>query len=340
MGGRKSVCACMCGAALLAFSVMTGEAAAQSRICRNLEAQLSVVPRAASRAQIDQYDRAIARQETELARARESARRARCGGVFGGRNAQCPALTSTIRRMTDNLADLKRKRSAMGGGNGRQQRARLLAALEQNGCRGAATATKPPRQRRESADRTAPKAPLPPAGATYRTMCVRLCDGYYFPISFSVPPSLFQRDTKTCRARCPQADTALYVHRVPQEESDEMVSARDGTPYRDLGTAFAYRTASSNGPACGCKVRKPEGYTVVAGENEGLTDEPEEDAVLSSPAQTQGSIVSFGREEQPVEKAPVTADTGERRVRVVGPEFFPDLEEAIDLRAPAPTPAP
>ena len=30
--------------------------------------------------------------------------------------------------------------------------------------------------------------------ATYRTLCVRLCDGYYFPVSFSTLPNHFQRD--------------------------------------------------------------------------------------------------------------------------------------------------
>ena len=33
--------------------------------------------------------------------------------------------------------------------------------------------------------------------ATYRTVCVRLCDGYYFPVSFSTLPSHFARDTET-----------------------------------------------------------------------------------------------------------------------------------------------
>ena len=32
--------------------------------------------------------------------------------------------------------------------------------------------------------------------ATYRTICVRLCDGYYFPVSFSTLPNHFQRDAQ------------------------------------------------------------------------------------------------------------------------------------------------
>ena len=38
--------------------------------------------------------------------------------------------------------------------------------------------------------------------ATYRTLCVRLCDGYYFPVSFSTLPNHFQRDAELCQSRC------------------------------------------------------------------------------------------------------------------------------------------
>ena len=38
--------------------------------------------------------------------------------------------------------------------------------------------------------------------ATYRTLCVRLCDGYYFPVSFSTLPNHFQRDSELCASQC------------------------------------------------------------------------------------------------------------------------------------------
>ena len=35
-------------------------------------------------------------------------------------------------------------------------------------------------------------------GGTYRTLCVRTCDGYYFPISFKVTRAKFNTDSIAC----------------------------------------------------------------------------------------------------------------------------------------------
>ena len=34
-------------------------------------------------------------------------------------------------------------------------------------------------------------------GATYRTMCVRLCDGYFWPVSFTATKREFARDSES-----------------------------------------------------------------------------------------------------------------------------------------------
>lgn len=74
---------------------------------------------------------------------------------------------------------------------------------------------------------------------TFRTVCVRLCDGYYWPISFATTRSSFERDAAKCEASCGGAK--LYVYRNPGEEADDMVDLR-GQPYKRLTTAFLYRT--------------------------------------------------------------------------------------------------
>jgi hypothetical protein len=83
-----------------------------------------------------------------------------------------------------------------------------------------------------------PGAPRQNLG-TYRTVCVRLCDGYYWPISFATTRSTFERDAAKCEASCGGAK--LYVYRNPGEEPDDMVDLR-GQPYKRLTTAFLYRT--------------------------------------------------------------------------------------------------
>ena len=43
-------------------------------------------------------------------------------------------------------------------------------------------------------------ADVGPQSGTYRTVCVRTCDGFYFPISFATVPARFPDDEKTCKA--------------------------------------------------------------------------------------------------------------------------------------------
>jgi HPt (histidine-containing phosphotransfer) domain-containing protein len=84
--------------------------------------------------------------------------------------------------------------------------------------------------------------------ATYRTMCVRQCDGYYFPVSFSTLPSQFQADQTQCRDRC-AAPTQLFVYRNPGEDVESMVSL-DGKPYTELENAWLYRQKFIKGCSC------------------------------------------------------------------------------------------
>jgi hypothetical protein len=86
--------------------------------------------------------------------------------------------------------------------------------------------------------------------ATYRTVCVRLCDGYYFPISFSTLPTRFQQDADVCQSKC-AAPVELYSHPNPGGVMEQATSVRNQTPYTQLKTAFRYRKEYVQG--CSCK---------------------------------------------------------------------------------------
>ena len=75
---------------------------------------------------------------------------------------------------------------------------------------------------------------------TYRTLCVRLCDGYYFPVNFSVGRRQFARDARVCTARC-GSGARLFVYRNPGGDIQDMKDF-EGRPYDKLDTAFLYRT--------------------------------------------------------------------------------------------------
>jgi hypothetical protein len=86
--------------------------------------------------------------------------------------------------------------------------------------------------------------------ATYRTLCVRLCDGYYFPVSFSTLPNHFQRDSDACQSQC-AAPAELYYHQNPGGSVEQMVSANNQQPYTGLKSAWRYRKEYVHG--CSCK---------------------------------------------------------------------------------------
>jgi len=88
------------------------------------------------------------------------------------------------------------------------------------------------------------------SAATYRTVCVRLCDGYYFPVSFSTLPSHFEQDAEACQSRC-AAPAELYYYQNPGAGMDQSVSFREQQPYTSLKTAFRYRKELVKG--CSCK---------------------------------------------------------------------------------------
>lgn len=87
------------------------------------------------------------------------------------------------------------------------------------------------------------------SGGGYRTVCVRLCDGYYWPISYSTSRGSFSRDQKTCENSC-TTPARLFAYRNPGQEPEDMEDVR-GQPYKKLSTAFAYRTTYDQ--SCKCK---------------------------------------------------------------------------------------
>ena len=82
-------------------------------------------------------------------------------------------------------------------------------------------------------------SPGPRASATYRTLCVRLCDGYYWPISYATVRGRFATDAQRCESSC-NVPAKLYVHRNPGGRVESMID-EEGNPYSALPNAFRYR---------------------------------------------------------------------------------------------------
>jgi hypothetical protein len=116
--------------------------------------------------------------------------------------------------------------------------------------RRSAAAQFPGRQRKPSrSDDDEPLAADDERPATFRTVCVRLCDGYYFPISFAVGRDRLEHDARVCEGRC-GALGRLFVHQNPGGSTDDLYDLT-GRPYRQLRTAYLYR--SEYIASCSCQ---------------------------------------------------------------------------------------
>jgi len=90
-----------------------------------------------------------------------------------------------------------------------------------------------------------------PSGGKYKTMCVRLCDGYYFPISHTSRRQEFYNDAEQCRSRC-DSETRLY-YTSPNSPTIDGARDLEGYSYNKLKTAFLYRKALQ--PGCSCRAK-------------------------------------------------------------------------------------
>ena len=239
-------------------------------VCVRLEGQLAAFDRGtadpARAAQIQQSQDAIAKKQADLDRATAQAHKAGCAGsgffaLFSALSPQCGPITSQIQQMRGNLdrmtSDLQQLQS--GSSNQADQRRALIGQLAQNNCGAQYTAAANSQGGPQGffdalfggGTIVNPNGDGAPNG-TYHTVCVRSCDGYYFPISYSTLPSHFAEDQLTCQRECPAADVALYSYRNPGESMDQAVST-NGQLYTALPTAFHYRTQLISG----CSCRKP-----------------------------------------------------------------------------------
>ena len=117
-------------------------------------------------------------------------------------------------------------------------------------------------------------AARPRHSGRYRTVCVRMCDGYYWPVSSSVSRSRFSHDARTCRAKC-GSQARLFYHGSHISDAKRLVDLT-GRSYARLPTAFLYRKKYIKD--CRCKpdpwaqseLNRHRGYALAAEGKAGL----------------------------------------------------------------------
>ena len=247
----------------------TAEAVAQSADCERLRAAIAAAPRGGG----GQFAASASRQRSELARTSAYANSIGCNNqkflFFGSEPPpQCGEIKGQIARMQANLADLE----ARSGGareelvarynaacaNAPRQPSNIFEALFGGGGRAPQQepmnpdALSPDEQQQtiENSIENEKKGANVSAGGY--AVCVRTCDGSFFPISYSGAGSRLE---DVCRSLCPNADVQLYS--FPFGGTIEQAVSVTGERYVDMPNALKFQ--QSYDATCSCR-RKGESW--------------------------------------------------------------------------------
>jgi hypothetical protein len=175
-------------------------------------------------------------------------------------------------------------------------------------------------------------------------VCVRTCDGAYFPVSFATYQARFLDDEKTCKALCPATEASLFTYRNPGEDINQAVSV-SGQPYSTLPNAFKFRTEFN--PSCACKAAGQTWSDALKSIDEKASAEQQGDIIVTeesarkmqqrampqqktAPAAKKGTAPAGTTATAPAAAetaAPAANSTGaadeKKQIRTVGPTFIP-----------------
>jgi hypothetical protein len=253
--------------------------------CRDLEAQLSGGGANAGQDQLPRIENDMRQADAQYHRLQSEAERADCYEdmfLFGRslrRSGRCVELDRQVQSAKAQLTQLKAQRDAIQrGSSSRGRRDDIVAELARNRCGDQYTREHEAHARElrnrsssilsffndeESSDEPAshntPAPAIETPGArtgysyggsgSYRTLCVRECDGFYFPVSNATSESHLKDDEAKCHSLC-ASPAELFYHRADQDV-DQMVSLSTGKPYAQFPYAFRNRKVYIKG--CSCK---------------------------------------------------------------------------------------
>lgn len=237
--------------------ILLAPAYAQQVNCRDLQSQIAVYPQSEgeSRARA-----AISQRTRELGQLRAQGQSMGCERQFSFFD-QTPPACEGINRRTEALrgAIQQLEAAAQRAGGGRAQ----LVAQFNAYCQGR-TAAAPPRQRgfleqlfggeafrQETLE--APPEPVAPIDEGpqrgTKAVCVRTCDGGFFPVSYSAGRGDSSQLADLCRAQCPHVETRVYTYSPARDIVDAISS--DGEPYTSHPNALRFRRTFDK--TCTCR---------------------------------------------------------------------------------------
>jgi Protein of unknown function (DUF2865) len=258
-------------ALMLLIAVSAGTSAWAS--CAAIQAELASLPQSGSRG--NQREAAAAAAEANQIAAQMDAMGCNRRGLFNQPPPQCPAYYAHYQRLAAIAQSYRGD-----GGDTEARRRQLKSLLISYNCSSSRDRETP---RQQAIDPVGTRRSIPLTAGTFddgqrrrgelstdptdvdidpreevlppprriaggKPVCVRTCDGYYFPLHMN-EASLRQAGDTACQSLCPGAETKLY--RMSSRGIEGAVSVDGGQRYTALPTAFRYRKTYD--AACFCR---------------------------------------------------------------------------------------
>jgi len=310
---------------MIGFVAFGAAALAQSDICRQYRAELSNLERGGGGRN---FAAMAEQQRRELNRMVGYYQSLECdrGRVFIFRpppSAECVSARDRIQAMEANYNRLVRQASQAS-----EQRRRALLAAIQRSCTDERRTRSPTdrvfgREEPYVDPRSAQERRDDRRGFSGRPICVRVCDGYFFPLATTGGNR--QSAQEMCQAQCPATPTQLFLV-TGDRELGRAVGA-DGTPYISLPNAFRYRTTFDE--ACSCR-RQGQSWAEALAQAEqmlsGRGDVVVSDDLareLSLPREWRGTRAARSSRIEARAASAGAGDADRGPVRIIGPDLVP-----------------
>ena len=288
----------MAMAALVGVFV-AGEALAQSADCARLQAAIAAAPRGGGTSQA-----AAEKARVDLSRASAYAHSIGCDNqkflFFGSEPPpQCGEVKAQIARMQASVAELQSRAGGPRGDliarynaecvNAPRPPSNIFEALFGGGARQAAVSPDmlPPDQQQQMIEQSIEnqKKGANVSAGSY-AVCVRTCDGSFFPVSYSGAGSRSDSLEEVCRSLCPSADVQLYS--FPFGGTINQAVSPGGERYVDMPNALKFQQSFDS--TCSCRRRGESWAQALAGaeakyghESRDILVTPEKSAEMSRP---------------------------------------------------------
>jgi hypothetical protein len=283
--------------ALAASLGWSAVASAQNPRCDAWRSELSRIERSGGS---PQAARAAQRVAADLGRAQANFAALQCDGawLFQAPPPQCSAIRGQIGQLRAQYAALQQQAD---GGMENRRRA-LMAALNDN-CRGTGVGVfttapnpppaqpaqprnlfealfgvqepqRPPSSMPELDEANPALQPQTPSWGSGRPVCVRLCDGFFFPLANSTGGRDGQDEM--CQALCPNTETEVFF--MGGDGDIQNARQRNGRPYASLANAGRYLRQFD--ASCSCRTAG-QSWAQALAEAEDMIDRRRGDVLVS-----------------------------------------------------------